>query len=106
MKGCHGPLWVAALLISLCLGLLSVSAEAKDNCRVIRGGSSASALGEEFPEVTAPADFDKEVLGDALGEEFPELIHFLPFIGALGEEFPELILYRIVRLALGEEFPE
>ncbi len=106
MKGCHGPFWVAALLISLSLGLLSVSAEAKDTCRVIRGGSSANALGEEFPEATAPAAVEKDILGDALGEEFPELIYFLPFVGALGEEFPELFLHRIVRLALGEEFPE
>jgi hypothetical protein len=102
MKGCQGPLWVAALLLSLSLGLLPVSAEAKDDCRVIKGGSSADALGEEFPEVTAVADVDD----DALGEEFPEYILFLPFFGALGEEFPELILFGLARLALGEEFPE
>jgi|WetSurSiteA1Bulk_404760.scaffolds.fasta_scaffold114928_2 hypothetical protein len=107
MKGCHGPLWVAALLLSLSLGLLPVSAEAKDDCRVIRGGSSADALGEEFPEVTAVAEDNDVSLGDAaLGEEFPELFIFLPFVGALGEEFPELILFGITRAALGEEFPE
>ena len=102
MKGCHRPLWLAALLISLLLGLLPVAAEAKDDCRVIKGGSSADALGEEFPEVTAVEE-DNDA---ALGEEFPELIILLPFFGALGEEFPELILIGITCPALGEEFPE
>ena len=106
MKGCYrpyGPFRVAALALSLTLGLLTVAAEAKDDCRVINGGSSADALGEEFPEFVS-ADFET----DGLGEEFPECIIILPFVGALGEEFPglELILFRIVRQALGEEFPE
>lgn len=103
MKGCHRPLWVVALALSLSLGLLTVAAEAKDACRVIQGGSGADALGEEFPEaVSANADAQT----DGLGEEFPERIVLLPFLCGLGEEFPELIVFTIVRLALGEEFPE
>ena len=103
MKGCHRPLWVVALALSLTLGLLTVSAEAKDKCRGIQGGSSADALGEEFPEVVSAC---ADVETDGLGEEFPERIILLPFLCGLGEEFPELIVFTIVRQALGEEFPE
>lgn len=101
MKGWFQPSYLAALALSLTLALLAPPAEAKDDCRVMQGGSRTDALGEEFPERASA-----EVETDGLGEEFPEFILILPFVGALGEEFPELMFIRIARPALGEEFPE
>ncbi len=93
--------WVAALLLSFFLGFVANSADALETCRVIKEGSSADALGEEFPERIG--GFNAE----GLGEEFPELVHIYLFAAALGEEFPELVVILGAELdALGEEFPE
>ena len=92
---------LTALLICA-FSLFSHAAEAKDNCRSSRGGSTTNALGEEFPELAKW--FGVEV---ALGEEFPEFVLFWPILttAALGEEFPELVSPPKTE-KLGEEFPE
>jgi hypothetical protein len=95
---------LAALLVCAfsLFSLAAHAADSKDKCRSSKGGFTAAALGEEFPELAKW--FGVEA---ALGEEFPELVVFwpIPTTAALGEEFPELV--RLPKTeSLGEEFPE
>ena len=95
---------IAALLAALLVcafTLFSHTAEAKQDCRSSKGGSTSAALGEEFPEFVRWL-----CLAAALGEEFPEFI-FVPIqpSDSLGEEFPEAPCHPQTE-DLGEEFPE
>jgi hypothetical protein len=93
---------LVAVLLVCAFSLFSHAAEAKDNCRSCKGGSTTAALGEEFPELAKWLGVEV-----ALGEEFPEFVLFWPILttAALGEEFPELVRPPMTE-SLGEEFPE
>ena len=88
------------LLVLLLAGMVSSTAEATSSCRISKGGFSADALGEEFPEFTSVPlllGWEYRILDlltvwcdDGLGEEFPEkAVASTGTKDALGEEFPE-----------------
>ncbi len=111
MKSHPIPWLVAALLLATVFLFLTSTAEAKGVCRDYEGGSTAAALGEDFPEFVPIFGF-WPIWWGALGEEFPEYVQpegLWTVDSALGEDFPERADQRDpsgTGDALGEEFPE
>ncbi|MBM3318917.1 MAG: hypothetical protein FJY75_13800 [Candidatus Eisenbacteria bacterium] len=92
----------AVLVLCICALLFtSTAAAAPQLCRSSGGGSTASALGEEFPEFALPM-----LIATVVGQGVTGLVVWLlATASALGEEFPERVC--APRLPqLGEEFPE